>query len=97
MKEGVVFDEVSESAYPDPLSINYLNFKMRSVPSKDILSNSKIPFLWREMELNYGSPEWDDIVLTLNGISHKNFLKPRDILYLPALADIKDSFSKERE
>lgn len=96
MSEGVVADEVSDSLYPDPLTLNYLNFKMTSVPKRNVMSNSKIPFLWVEMENNYGSPELDDIILTLNGCQHKNFLKPGDILYFPEQADIEDSFTKDR-
>lgn len=97
MIEGSVVDEVSGSAYPDPLSLNYLNFNWgENLPKKDIMRDNKIIFFWKEAEMCYGEAAWDDIVLTLNGVSHRNFLQVGDVIYFPTSADIKKSFKKER-
>lgn len=96
MKDGVVADEITGSFYPDPLSLNYSDFSMSSVPVKNTMSEKKIIFLWKEAESLYGSPCWDDIVLTLNGIPHKNFLNVGDDLFFPSENDILISFNKER-
>lgn len=96
MKEGVTADEVSGSLYPDPLSLNYSDFSIGSLPYKDIMTSRKIMFLWKEANDFYGQPCWDDIVLTLNGIPHKNFLEEGDELYFPLESDILTSFNKER-
>lgn len=97
MKDGITADEVSGSFYPDPLTLNYADFSMTSVPLKDTLSAKKITFFWKESDNLYGSPCWDDIVLTLNGVPHKNFLQVGDVVYFPSEEDIKRSFNKERE
>lgn len=96
MEESVVADEVSKSAYPDPLTLNYLNFKLNSTPARDVMTDTKIIYFWKEAENQYGSACWDDIVLTLNGVSHKNLLRQGDVVYFPNLDDIKTSFTKSR-
>lgn len=96
MKEGSVIDEITENAYPDPLSLNYHNLQLTSMPAEDTLNDSKISFLWREAERVYGKACWDDVALTLNGVPHKNFLKSGDKIYFPSEDDIVSSFTKER-
>lgn len=96
MSEGSVTDEVSKSAYPDPLSLNYLNFNLTSTPIKNVMTDSKIIYFWKEAENIYGVAKWDDIVLTINNIPHKNFLNPKDVIYFPTLSDIQSSFTKTR-
>lgn len=94
MKSGSVQDEVSGSYYPDPLSLNYLEFKMNSVPYKNTMTDEKIIAFWNEANTLYKVSGYDDIVLTLNGIAHKNFLMPGDVVYFPELQDITGSFAK---
>lgn len=96
MKEGTVVDEVSGSRFPDPLSLNYLDFKMSDIPKEIPLSNRSITHLWMEADMLYGKPQLDDMVLTLNGVAHKNFLKNGDTLYFPSESDIKRSFMKKK-
>ena len=93
MTEGVTQDEELGSYYPDPLSLNYLNLKLSDIPDRDVMTDSKIIYFWNEANSAYGVPYYDDIVLTINGISHKNFLNPGDIIYFPKLDDIKESYS----
>lgn len=96
MREGVTPDEVTGSYYPDPLSLNFSDFKIGSLPVRDKMSQTKIMFFWKEANDFYGQPCWDDMVLTLNGIPHKNFLEVGDELYFPVEDDILNSFNKER-
>ncbi len=96
MKEGTVEDSMTGSLYPDPLTLEYSDFRMSSIPMKNTLSEKKIMFLWKEAEMMYGRACWDDMVLTLNGIPHRNFLNVGDVLYFPVEDDIRNSFSKER-
>jgi len=92
MQEGTQVDPVINSVYPDPLSLNYFDLKLSGVPKKDTMSSTKIAFFWKETENIYGQPVYDDIVLTLNGASHKNLLQPGDVIYFPATADMETSF-----
>ena len=78
------------------LDLNYLNFKWHQLPKKNVLDNSKIIFFWREAESYYGAAEFDDIVLTLNGVPHRNLLNPGDEVYFPNTDDIIRSFEKDR-
>lgn len=96
MVEGAGYDEISESMYPDPLSLNYLDLNISNKPAELTLRDSDIAFFWYSTQNIYGIPRWDDIVLTLNGVPHKNFLKQGDKIYFPSLSDISSSFGKER-
>ena len=96
MKEGVVSDEISKSNYPDPLSLNYLNLTLSENPFSDKMTDSKIIYFWKEVKDIYGTPHYDDMILTLNGISHKNFLKQGTTIYFPILSDLTNSFNKKR-
>ena len=94
MQESEQRDEKTGTCYPDPLSLNYLGFQMSSIPTKDVMTDSKIMFFWKEMYKKYSECAYDDLVLTLNGVPHKNFLRAGDAIYLPELQDIKRSFAK---
>lgn len=93
MKEGAVLDEVTRTTYPDPLSLNYSSLKLQhDVPIQDIMTGNRITFFWKEAENIYGVAGYDDVVLSLNNIPHRNFLQEGETIYFPALKDIKDSF-----
>lgn len=96
MTQGVTTDEVSGSLYPDPLSLNYNELSLTALPEKATLSAQDIIFMWREVEDIYGIASYDDMVLTLNGIPHRNFLTPGHQMYFPSLNDIETSFAKGR-
>lgn len=96
MTEGTQTDPISGSNYPDPLSLVYVSFKTPSSYKKDIMTDTKISSFWHEAEKAYGKAAYDDIVLTLNGVSHKNLLEEGDVIYFPAVADIESSFSKSK-
>ena len=82
MKEGLAQDEVIGSNYPDPLSINYHNIQPTTA-IKDRLTESKIMTFWKEVYDIYGVCGYDDIILTINGVPHKNLLETGDIIYFP--------------
>ncbi len=95
MTEGVVADEIGRK-YPDPLSLNYLNIKVSSQPTAIRLSETDTVSFWNTTSKVYGTSQLDDIVLTINGVPHRNFLKIGDKIYFPSQEDIKRSFTKER-
>lgn len=96
MTEGSTNDEITGSLYPDPLSLNYMNLNLTSIPQNDTLSSQDIIYMWREVEDIYGVACYDDMVMTLNGIPHKNFISPGHKVYFPSLSDINNSFKKVR-
>lgn len=93
MKASKVLDEISGDTYPDPISFNYLSFKVSSIPDTVYLNDYDAAFLWEISSRFYGSPELEDLVLTLNGVSHRNFLNSGDRLLFPKIADINNSFT----
>jgi len=93
MTPSTVRDEVTGDFYPDPLSLNYHGFTLVTAPKAVELSTSQIEFFWRTTEEQLGIAALDDVVLSLNGVSHKNFLKEGDIILFPSVADIDRSFT----
>lgn len=96
MIDGKTFDEESGSFFPDPISFNYSDLVLTSIPIRDEMTLNKIRLFWKEAEAIYSKACWDDIALTLNGIAHKNFLKPGDDIYFPTEEDILNSFNIRR-
>ena len=101
MKEGKVKDEVSGNYYPDPLSLNYLNYFLKAQYTNDLpvevkLTENNIRFFLNTVDGVYFAPIYDDIILTLNKYSHKNFLKVGDIIKFPNVSLIESSFDQGR-
>lgn len=93
MIPGMVSDTIDHQNYPDVLSLNYNNFKLSQTPRAIVLDDNQIIRFWALVNDLWGSCENDDILLTLNGISHKNFLHNGSPLIVPEKSDIKSSFS----
>lgn len=93
MNEGTVQDE-DGSPFPDPLTLNYNDFIAKSAMTPVELTDNDIKQFWRTTHKVYGSAEYDDIVLTLNGVPHQNFLQEDQVIYFPEVDDIESSFSK---
>ncbi len=94
MKPSVVADEIDQDFYPDPLTLNYHAFELRDTVFAVELTDVNILQFWKLVHAYYGTPEYDDVVLGLNNIAHKNFLMPGDVIYIPSYADIERSFKK---
>lgn len=94
MKEGSVLDEVDSCSYPDPLSFNLNNFSLSQKPEPVELTDISINKFWMTTYEQYGVCEYDDIVLSLNGVAHRNFLKEGQVILFPVLNDIGGSFSR---
>ena len=94
MSESSVVDEKTGTYFPDPLTLDYGSFTMSQRPDKAYLVDDKINYFWRTYMEEYGTRDYEDVVLTLNNIPHKNFLMEHSTIYYPELADIRKSFSK---
>lgn len=97
MKEGTVLDPEDSSLYPDVLSLNFNNFTATGKPYIVELDAGNIEHIWALVYDYYGTAEYDDMVLSLNGVAHKNLLKEGDILLIPSLEDIETSFRRVGE
>lgn len=94
MSESSVVDEKTGTYFPDPLTLDYGSFTMSQRPDKEYLVDDKINYFWRTYMEEYGTRDYEDVVLTLNNIPHKNFLMEHSTIYYPDLADVRKSFSK---
>jgi hypothetical protein len=95
MKDSQVKD-IDNSIYPDVLSLNYNTFIPREPLTPHEMNDEEVTRVWKLMKDYYGVALWDDIVLTLNGVPHRNLLAERFVIFLPALQDITGSFKKEK-
>lgn len=92
MKESSVQDQ-NGYCFPDPLSLNMMQFRMSTVPTPSRQTSNSIRKFWTEAYSYYNTCEWDDLVLSLNGVPHKNLLTPDSVVLFPAVTDIVASFS----
>ena len=91
MKASAVRD-VNQNNFPDPLSLNYNGISLSKKPEILYVEESDIRYLWMVSNKIYGAPELEDVALSLNGYSHKNFLEEGDPGRVPDKEDIKASF-----
>lgn len=88
-------DEATGNAYPDPLTVSYFNLKLTSNPTRrKMTAHSANNFKLEAWEV-YRDEYADDLLLTLNDIPHKNFIKSGDVIYYPSLDDIRRSLGKK--
>lgn len=94
MTSSNTIDEATGNSYPDPLSISYFDLKPTAKPTKKVMTaHSANNFRLEAWEV-YQDDYAGDLLLTLNGVPHKNFIKAGDVIYCPAIDDIKRSFGK---
>ena len=87
MTESLV-EDVDNLAYPDPLSINYVDTQFYQVPKRRELSSADLKKFWLYFLKKYGTAEGDDILLTLNNVPYLGMLEPGDYIYLIDKGDI---------
>lgn len=92
MKEGSVRDAIDGSVYPDPLTLNFNIFSASEKPHALELQSFDIERMWMVPYRYYSTPEYDDMLLSLNGIAHTNHLAEGDVLLIPLVEDIEGSF-----
>ena len=76
----------------DSFSLNYNSISLSKKPEILYVGESDIRYLWMVSNKIYGEPELEDVALSLNGYSHKNFLEEGDPVIFPDKEDIKASF-----
>ena len=91
MKASAVRD-TNQNNFPDPLSLNYNSRALSKKREILYVQESDIRYLWMVANKIYGAPELEDVALSLNGYSHKNFLEEGVPVIFPDKEDIKASF-----
>ena len=82
MKTSQVKDKVDQDPYPDPLSINYNNTQMSTLPKLRALNVADLQRFWVYMLKNYSIAEADDVLLTLNNVPYLGMLDAGSEIYL---------------
>lgn len=88
MKASQVKDTVDQDPYPDPLSVNYNNTQMSTLPKLRTLSSVDLTRFWVYMLKHYEIAEADDVLLTLNNVPYLGMLEPGDEIYLVSKDDL---------
>ena len=97
MAASSVQDPKDGAIYPDPLTLNYNVFKSTEKPGIVELDTGNIERMWLLVAGYYGTAEYDDMLLSLNGIPHKNLLKEGSVFFIPTITDLESSFRKAGE
>jgi hypothetical protein len=84
--------DIDNETYPDPLTLQYTSFEVTEPMTPVELTQRDILYFWLKTAEIYGTAEYDDIVLTLNGVSHKNELYEGQVLLFPSRNDIESSY-----
>lgn len=94
MREGVV-DDVDGETYPDPLTLNYSSFiPSQFIESLTLLEND-LARPWVLFSRKYGQAIYDDVILSLNEVPHRNFLTVDQELFFPDIGDLVNAFRLE--
>jgi|GEM_PF-4082699 len=96
MKESDQVDTDGEN-WPDPLSVNYSNFKFTSIPSQIEINTKYIDKFWTLMYDKYGLSDHDDILLSLNGIPFIGKLEPGDIILKISQDDLENFVTNQSD
>lgn len=89
MRNSRVQDEVDRESYPDPLSLNYNDVTLSTLPKRKALNPADLNKFWTFVLRNYEDmAEGDDVILTINNIPYLGMLRPGDEIYMPAKEDI---------
>jgi hypothetical protein len=89
MKESKVLDTTDNQNWPDPLSVNYNNTQLTTMPKLRTLQSTDLDRFWVTALMFYKTvAEGDDVVLTLNAIPYRGMLEPGDEIYFPELTDL---------
>lgn len=84
------FDSEDGAAWPDPLSVNYVQTQFTEIPVAATVSQSDIERFWLFMLKNYNLQDHDDILLTLNNVPYIGLLAPGDTIYKLSKNDIEN-------
>ena len=82
--------------WPNPLSVNFNNAKLTSIPTEHVVSRGDISKFWYYYYQRYGTTELDDLLLTLNGIPYIGCLEEGDKIAEISGDDINSFYSGER-
>lgn len=88
------YRDIDGNFFPNPASVNFNNLQASKTTPIELTEYSCEKF-WIVPHNLYNVFEFDDVLLSINKIPHKNFLKPGDVLIAPRLEDIEVSFSEE--
>ena len=82
----------SRYQYMKASPVSDINISLSKKPEILYIEESDIKYFWMVSNKIYGAPELEDMTLSLNGYSHKNFLEEGDPVIFPDKEDIKASF-----
>jgi len=91
MKPSAYLDDDGDY-FPDPSSVNYNDIVASNIKPVEMTELTCEKF-WTILPVIYGAYEWDDVLLSLNRVPHRNMLKPGDVIFAPTVADIRSGLN----
>ena len=88
--------DVSGSPYPDPLTFPIDDLKITVEPKQYQVTQADLDRFDIVVATEYGSAQYDDIVLWFNKISDVHAVSPGDILLFPDRGDLDSFVSRNR-
>ncbi len=83
-------DDITGEYFPDPSTLNFNQIESNKVRAVELTELTCEKF-WTILPYLFNAYDFDDILLSVNRVHHKNFLKPGDLLFSPSRTDIEDS------
>ena len=80
--------------YPDIFTLPIENFAYTTKPQKYYLTSRDIYRFDLLMQSYYSTPEYEDIILWLNNITHISLKTPGETILLPSMTDIENFYRK---
>lgn len=89
-------DPQDGTPYPDPLSINYRNTQLTSMPQYTQIEQRYLDRFWTLVYDFYGLTEYDDILLMINNVPYISSLEPGSNIYLLSLNDLQNFHTQKQ-
>lgn len=93
MSPSSQYDSEDLEDYPDPLSVNWSDFKLTTAPFLTKIESRYIDKLWLLLLKIYSRTDMDDIIFTLNNVPYRKMLLPGDDLFFPTQNDLNKFYS----
>ena len=88
MKPSKYKDDITGEFFPDPSTLNYNDIVSNRIKNLELTELTCEKF-WTILPYVFKGYYYDDILLSVNNIHHRNFLKPGDVLFSPNEEDIE--------
>jgi hypothetical protein len=95
MQPGLVVDEEVMDQYPDPLTANFAEGKLKTIPVPYAMTSADLDKFWKFFYDTYGKLDVDEIFHSINGVPYLGMLEPGSVLFKLNVSDIEKWLSDQ--